>query len=88
MTFEGEGRKSSPSVARLTCVRHQPNRRNDKAPDYGALSVQNMAEAQRFELRDLLQSAVFKSLKISFKNNMLKIQTFRYVTFPTRSQPT
>jgi hypothetical protein len=42
-----------------------PNPGNDKALNNQGFAVQNMAEAQRFELRDLLQSAVFKTAALN-----------------------
>ncbi len=39
------------------------NARNDKAPNNQGFVVSNMAEAMGFELMDLLQSTVFKTVK-------------------------
>lgn len=41
------------------------NARNDKALKNQGFVVQNLAEAQRFELWDLLQSAVFKTAALN-----------------------
>ncbi len=41
------------------------NPRNEKAPNNRGFSVTNMAEAMGFELMDLLQSTVFKTVALN-----------------------
>ena len=62
----------SPGYSRVANVfsrqeRHEqnPNARNDKALNNQGFVVSNMAEAMGFELMDLLQSTVFKTVALN-----------------------
>ncbi len=54
-----------------------PNARNDKALNNQGFDGTNMAEAMGFELMDLLQSTVFKSMTKASIFNWLWSKVFR-----------